>query len=216
MPKLAAHLWSHDLDVPHHEVGGVEAFLQGTDYFRLHNSAQVPNRGQNSAPLFVAEILDLLRHRGVTLRSVSAQVHRILLKEVLLQRWRAAVIQVLLALIAGILRLERLDDGVLALVERRFAGFLNSKVYQNLVVRGGTKTLNAWIMQSGAVHVATNLFEIRSLSELDINQRATAELYAQRNAVPKENRAQSGDAEDQRKGKEVPLLAQKIDVGIAK
>src|SRR5208283_3572453 len=141
---------------------------------------------------------------------------RILLQKILLQSWCAAVIQVLLALIAGILRLEGLDDGVLAFVERGLAGFLNSKIDQHFVVGGRAETLNARIMQSRAVHVATDLFEIRSLSELDINQRAAAELDAQRNTVPKENRAQSGNAEDQRKSKEVPLLAQKIDVGIAK
>src|SRR5208337_2664364 len=119
--------------------------------FRLHYSTQVPNRGQNSTPLLIAEILDLLGDRSVALRGVHTQVHRILLQKILLQSWCAAVIQVLLALIAGILRLEGLDDGVLAFVERGLAGFLNSKIDQHFVVGGRAETLNARIMQSRAV-----------------------------------------------------------------
>jgi hypothetical protein len=34
--------------------------------------------------------------------------------------------------------------------------------------------------------------------------------------MPEKDRQQTGDAEQQRKGKEVPLLAQEIDVGITK
>ena len=71
-------------------------------------------------------------------------------------------------------------------------------------------------MQARAIHVLADLVEVRRLGELHVDQRSAAELHAQRNVVPEQHGADSGDAEDQREGKEIPFLAKKIDVGITK
>ena len=54
------------------------------------------------------------------------------------------------------------------------------------------------------------------IGELHVHERAAAEIDAQRNAVPEEHRQNAGRAEDQGEGQEVPLLAQEIDIGVAK
>jgi hypothetical protein len=61
-----------------------------------------------------------------------------------------------------------------------------------------------------------DLIKVRRLRELHVDQGSTTELNAQRNAMPEENGRKSGDAEDQREGKEIPFLAKEIDVGITK
>ena len=66
------------------------------------------------------------------------------------------------------------------------------------------------------IHLLADLVEVRRLRELHIDQGSPAELNTQRNAMPEEDGRKSGDAEDQREGKEVPLLAKEIDVGITK
>ena len=150
---------------------------------------------------------------GVALLSVGTQMHRVLLHQVLLQAGLAGVVQVLLA--GGrILGLQSTNDRVLALIERRFAGLLHAEINQHLVVGRRPVGLNLGIVQTGAVHVGANLVEVRRLRELDVDQRAAAELNAQRNVVPEQHGEDSGDAEDQREGKEVPFLAQKVDVGV--
>ena len=128
----------------------------------------------------------------------------------------ADVVQVLLAGGDGISGLQGADDGVLALIERRLAGFLDAQVDQDFVVGGRAEALDAGIVQAGAVHVVANLVEIGRLRELDVDQRAAAEVHTQRNVMPEQHGTDAGDAEDQREGKEIPLLAEEIDIGIAK
>ena len=77
------------------------------------------------------------------------------------------------------------------------AGFLDAKVNQHLVIGDGTEALDAGIMQPDAIHVVTNLVQVWGLRELDIDQRAAAELYAQRDVVPEQHGTDSGDAKHQ-------------------
>jgi len=71
-------------------------------------------------------------------------------------------------------------------------------------------------MHAGFIESAAHLIEVWFLGELHVDQGATLEVDAKRDAVPEEDGEKPGDAEDQRKPKEVPLLAEEIDVGILK
>src|SRR5438128_12611694 len=54
------------------------------------------------------------------------------------------------------------------------------------------------------------------MRELHVDQSSTAEVYAQRNAMPEQHGKHSRHAEHQRKGEKIPLLAEKVDVGLFK
>ena len=164
--------------------------------------------------MLVTEVVNLPRHRRVALLGVGAQMQRVLLHQIQLQAGLTGVVQVLLA--GSTLRFERTDNGVLALVERSLAGLLHAEIDQHLIVRCRTEALDARIVQPGLVQLLPDMVEVRRLRELHIDQRAAAKLHAQRNVVPEQHGTDSGDAEDQREGEKVPLLAQEIDIGIAK
>jgi hypothetical protein len=51
------------------------------------------------------------------------------------------------------------------------------------------------------------------MRELHVNEGPAPEVYAQRNAMPKQHGKQSRYAEHQRKGEKIPLLAEKVYVG---
>ena len=156
-----------------------------------------------------------MRNGGVALLSIRTQMHGVLLHQVLLQAGLAGIVQILLA--GGrILGLESTNDRVLTLIERRLAGLLHTEVNQHLVVGGRSVGLDLGIVQSGAVHVRANLVKVRRLRELHVDQGSATELNAQRNMVPEQHGEDSGNAEDQREGKEIPFLAKKVDIGVSK
>ncbi len=128
---------------------------------------------------------------------IGAEMQRVLLQQVLLESWCTAVVQVLLAGVGGVRRLQRLDDDIFAAIEGRLAGFLHAQIDQDFIIGSRTKALDARVLQSCAVHGMPDLVEVRSLRKLDVHQRAAAELHAQRNAMPEENGQQAGNAEDQ-------------------
>ncbi len=80
----------------------------------------------------------------------------------------------------------------------------------------GAVGLDAGIVDAGTVGRLANSVRVRRLLKLDIDQRAAAEIDAQIDVVPEQNREDARHAEDQRKGEEVPLLPQPIDVNAMK
>ena len=74
-----------------------------------------------------------MSNRGVALLSVRAQMHRVFLHQILLQAGFAGIVQVLLA--GGGMWLKGTNNGVLALVKRRLAGLLHTKIDQGLRCR---------------------------------------------------------------------------------
>ncbi len=67
-------------------------------------------------------------------------------------------------------------------------------------------------MDAGAVDGLANSVDVWLLVKLNVDQRAAAEIDAQLDAVPEKHRQNARYAEDQRKGEEVPLLPQPIDI----
>jgi hypothetical protein len=57
---------------------------------------------------------------------------------------------------------------------------------------------------------------IRWVRELHVDQGPAPEVYAQRDAMPKQHGKYSRHTEQQRKGEKIPLLAQKVYVWISK
>jgi hypothetical protein len=78
--------------------------------------------------------------------------------------------------------LKRLLDLVLALAQILLAGFLNVERDQHFVIPRLPVPLYARILQSGAVDFIMNLGRIGCVCVLHINQRAAAEVNAQRDA----------------------------------
>jgi len=66
--------------------------------------------------------------------------------------------------------------------------------------------LDAAAINAGAVHRLADAVGVWRLFKLNVDQCAAAEVDSQLDVVPKKNRQDPGYAEDQRKGKEVPLL----------
>jgi hypothetical protein len=54
------------------------------------------------------------------------------------------------------------------------------------------------------------------VGKLDFDQRASAKVNPQRNAMPEQHGKDTGHADDERESEEVPLLAEKIYVWISK
>ena len=61
-------------------------------------------------------------------------------------------------------------------------------------------------MDAGAVHSLADAVGVWRLLELNVDQGAAAKVDSQLDVMPKQNRQNSGYAEDQREGKEVPLF----------
>ena len=116
----------------------------------------------------------------------------------------------------GSIGFQRLDDLRLALIERLLAGFPHVEIDQHFVVRGHAVALDFGIVQAGAIHGGAHRVVVGRVRELHVHQRSAAEINAPRDAMPEQHGKQSRNAENQRKGEKVPLLAQKIYVGIAK
>ena len=71
-------------------------------------------------------------------------------------------------------------------------------------------------MDSGAIHRLADPVGVWRLLELNVNQRATTKVDPQLDVVPKKDRQDSRYAEDQRKGEEIPLFPQPINVNATK
>ena len=112
--------------------------------------------------LLVACVVDLLRNLLIALRCVASQSKRILAQQILAKRGRAGVIQVLLAAVLRVLGFQRPDDGVLALIERGFAGFFLFQSDQHFVAVGRPIPLDLGILQPGAIHVLADLIQVRA------------------------------------------------------
>src|SRR5258708_803190 len=111
---------------------------------------------------------------------------------------------------------ERLNDLRLTLIQRLFARLLDIERNQHFVIGGLSVTLDAGIFQPGAFDLIVDRGRIGRMRILDENQRAAAEVNAERNTMPECHGKHSRHAEDKREREEVPLLAEKIDVGVAK
>ena len=72
--------------------------------------------------------------------------------------------------------------------------------------------LNQRAMDPSLVHRRTEMVLVRLRRKRHPQLRPALEVHAQRNMVPKQNAHQPRDREDQRKTKEIPLLAQPVDV----
>ena len=102
-------------------------------------------------------------------------MQRILIQKITRQGQRTGIVQILLS--RRRVALERVNNSGLALIERLFAGFLERKVDQHFVVGRG---LNAEIVQARPIHGGANRLIVRGMRELDLDQRAAAEVNAQR------------------------------------
>jgi len=57
---------------------------------------------------------------------------------------------------------------------------------------------------------------IGRVRKLHVHQGSAAEVHAVRDAMPEQHGEYASHTEDEREGQKIPLLAQKIDAGIAK
>jgi hypothetical protein len=71
-------------------------------------------------------------------------------------------------------------------------------------------------MDAGMVHRLADPVGVWRLLELNIDQRAAAKVDPQLDAMPEKDGQDSGNTEDQRKGEEVPLFPQPINVNAMK
>ena len=125
--QLRAHLRTDDLDVPHREIGSVEVLLQAADH-RLPAPRRAARRANSSTPPRC-----LLRKSSICCAicvvALGASVPRCngsFGSRYCARLRRPVLFRSCLSCVAADSAFQRIDDGVLALVERRFAGFLHA------------------------------------------------------------------------------------------
>src|ERR1700687_223853 len=213
--QLAADLGADDFDVADAKVGEKETIRERSNHGRIdtRGALQLVNRIHHAALNLVAIVDDGLRLLSVFL-IVGPNVERVLVDNVVLDRQQTRIVQVRLS--RRSMGFKRPNDLQLALIQRLLAGLAHVEINQLLVIRDRTQTLKFEIPQAGMIQLGADRVFVRRVRELHINQRSAAEVYSPRNVVPEQHGKQARDAEDQRKGKKIPLLSEKIDIGIAK
>src|ERR1019366_8716453 len=145
----------------------------------------------------------------------AAQLERVLIQKTREDSPRSGVIEILLA--RGGVALERLNDLDFTLVQSLLAGLLNIELDQHLVaIVNLVVGLHAGVLQSSAIKLSVNGGHIGRVRVLHVDQRATAEVYAQRDAMPERHRTHPRRAKDEREGERVPLFPEKIDVCVSR
>src|SRR5262249_28678585 len=128
-----------------------------------------------------------------------------------------AIVEVLLTL--GRIDLKGIDDLLFTRAQVGFADVLLVKRDDNFIPSPGTfspQMLDAGVVQSRFVQIGTDLLVVGRVSEFYVDQGSTTKIHAQRDPVPEQHGEDAGHAEYEREAEEVPLLAEKIDVGVAK
>src|ERR1700723_1469979 len=114
----------------------------------------------------------------------------------------AGVIQIELALVgrpgAGVVCVQRLHNGLPSGIEGRLLGFFLRQRDSYLLLRRRSVGLDAAVMDAGAVHRLADPVGVWRLLELNIDQCAAAKVDSQLDAMPEEDRKDSGNTEDQR------------------
>src|SRR5215469_11247799 len=167
----------------------------------------------------VAKISDLLGLSSVLDVGVCPQMHRVFFHQKTLDGENTGVVQV--HLVRGSIRFQRIDNLASTHIEGLLAGLAKAQVDQNLIIRGDTVGLNLRVFQTGTIHVGAHCLQIRRARELHVDQGAAAEVDSpgKRSSGPSPSKPhgnETRDTEDQRESKEVPLLAEKIDVDVMK
>src|SRR5262249_9538493 len=219
--QLGAHLGPHDFDIADREISEGVATLEARQDRVVHpfDAPQLLHVADQAVALPIAEVADASRQLGVAFAGRRPERQRVARGEKLGQsRWRGSI-QVLLRRVARAKHgMERLDDGLLAGIERLapLAALLEPN---HQLVRVGIgevgDALNDAVSQALPGQALADLVDRWRLGESHVHERAAFKV----DPVAQATLARPGDAADheqgQGEGDEILRLAHPVQVDLA-